>query len=51
MGKKEKAIRRLLGKPKDFTYSELVTLLAYFSYAEDNVGKTAVKSVRPQFAV
>jgi hypothetical protein len=46
MGKKEKAVRRLLGKPKDYTYSELVTLLSYFSYEEDTGGKTSGSAVR-----
>ncbi len=46
MGKKEKAIRRLLSRPKDFTYSELVSLLAYFSYEEDTGGKTSGSAVR-----
>jgi hypothetical protein len=46
MSKKEKAIQRLLGKPKDYTYSELVTLLSYFSYKEDNGGKTSGSAVR-----
>ena len=32
MGKKEKLIERLLKKPKDFTFDELVTLLSYFDY-------------------
>lgn len=46
MGKKEKAIKRLLSKPKDFTYIELVVLLAYFLYEEDAGGKTSGSAVR-----
>ena len=32
MGKKEKLIERLLEKPKDFTFEEMVTLLSYLGY-------------------
>mgnify|MGYP003553451707 FL=1 len=32
MGKKEKVIERLLKKPKDFTFEEMVTLLSYLGY-------------------
>ena len=32
MGKKEKLIERLLKKPKDFTFEEMVTLLSCFGY-------------------
>ncbi len=32
MSKKDKLVNRLLKKPKDFTYDEMVTLLAYFGY-------------------
>ena len=31
MGKKEKLIARLKGRPKDFTFDEAETLLRYFS--------------------
>ena len=41
MSKKEKLIRRLLSRPKDFTFGELVTLLGYFDYYVDNAGKTS----------
>ena len=34
MSKAEKLLLRFLSQPKDFTYSELKTLLAYFDYAE-----------------
>ena len=46
MGKKEKLWKRLQSKPKDFTYAELVLLLSYFGYEEDNVGKTSGSAVR-----
>lgn len=32
MSKKDKLIKRLLSKPKDFTFDEMVTLLRYFDY-------------------
>ena len=32
MSKKEKLIERLLKKPKDFTFEEMVTLLSYLGY-------------------
>ncbi|MEP1095405.1 MAG: type II toxin-antitoxin system HicA family toxin [Cyclobacteriaceae bacterium] len=41
MSKKEKLLVRLLSKPKDFTYSELVSLLNYYGYSEFTKGKTA----------
>ena len=30
MGKKDKLIKRLLKKPKDFTFDEMESLLSYF---------------------
>ena len=41
MSKKEKLIARLLSKPKDFTFEELIALLGYFGYHQDNPGKTS----------
>lgn len=41
MGNLEKLTKRLLSKPKDFTYAELVGLLTKLGYEEDNVGKTS----------
>lgn len=41
MSKNEKLVLKLLSKPKDFTYSELVKLLKYFGYEEVPRGKTA----------
>lgn len=32
MSKKDKLINRLLGKPKDFTFDEMTTLLSYYGY-------------------
>ncbi|MDE7186091.1 MAG: type II toxin-antitoxin system HicA family toxin [Lachnospiraceae bacterium] len=32
MSKKDKLIERLLKRPKDFTFDEMVSLLAYFGY-------------------
>ena len=32
MSKKEKLIERLMKKPKDFTFDEMVLLLSYFGY-------------------
>jgi hypothetical protein len=32
MSKKDKLIEKLLKKPKNFTFDEMVTLLAYFGY-------------------
>jgi hypothetical protein len=40
VSRKEKLIKRLLGRPKDFTYDELVSLLGYFEYFELKKGKT-----------
>lgn len=33
MSKKDKLIDKLLKKPKDFTFDEMVSLLSYFGYA------------------
>ena len=41
MSKKEKLIKRLTSKPKDFTYDELKKLLLYFEFCENNKGKTS----------
>lgn len=40
MGRKEKLVDRLLLKPKDFTWDELVTVLGYWGYSETKGGKT-----------
>ncbi len=41
MSKKEKLIQRMLSRPKDFTFDELVALLGYFGYYIDYSGKTS----------
>ena len=41
MSRKDKLLSKLLRRPKDFTYHELVNLLGYFGYYEFKKGKTA----------
>lgn len=41
MGQKEKLLRKLLTKPKDFTFSEAETLLGYFDYRRSDKGRTS----------
>jgi hypothetical protein len=41
MSKQDKLLIRLLGRPRDFTYDELKTLLQGLGYTEDNKGKTS----------
>ena len=41
MGKKEKLIKRLKSKPKDFTFDEAETLLGCLTYSRSNKGKTS----------
>jgi len=41
MSKAEKLLNRLLSRPKDFTFEELVTLLGHFGYTEVHSGKTS----------
>ena len=41
MGKDEKAIARLLSKPKDYHYDEAKTLLIRFGFEERNKGRTS----------
>lgn len=40
MSKKEKLLKRLLSRPKDFSWDELTTLLGAFGYKVVSVGKT-----------
>ena len=40
MGQKEKLIKKLMSKPKDFTFEEAETLLNYFDYVRSNKGRT-----------
>lgn len=46
MSRNEKLIKRLLTRPKDFSYDELRKLLLSLGYAEDNIGKTSGSAVR-----
>lgn len=46
MSKKEKLILRLQSLPKDFTYDEMVSLLAYMGYQEFSSGRTSGSAVR-----
>lgn len=41
MGQKEKLIKKLMSKPKDFTFAEAETLLNYFDYVRSDKGKTS----------
>ena len=41
MSKIEKLIQRLLSRPRDFNYDELVKILIHFGYEEVRKGKTA----------
>ena len=46
MGSKEKLVERFKKKPKDFTYEETLSLLAYFGYTEHTKGNTSGSRVR-----
>ena len=41
MSKKEKLLQRIKQKPKDFTYTELETLLINLNFKEVSKGKTS----------
>ena len=41
MGQKEKLIKRLKEKPKDFTFEEVETLLGCLAYRPNQKGKTS----------
>lgn len=41
MGQKEKLIRRLKEKPRDFTFEEAETLLRYLGYLRSDKGRTS----------
>lgn len=45
MSQREKLLKRLLSKPKDFTWDELVKLMAVFDYKINNKGKTSGSAV------
>jgi hypothetical protein len=46
MTRKEKLIKRFLGKPKDFTWEELQKLLTLFDFEEVKTGKTSGSRTR-----
>lgn len=51
MGRKEKLVARLRGKPRDFTFDEAVTLLGLLGFAMSSKGATSgsrVKFARPE---
>jgi len=48
MLKHEKAVRRLLSKPKDFTWSELTTLMVAFGYRMKTTGGSGRKFTHPR---
>ena len=41
MGQKEKLIKKLKSRPKDFTFEEAEALLKYFAYSRSNKGRTS----------
>ena len=41
MGQKEKLIRRLKSRPRDFTFDEAETLLNYLSFQKSDKGRTS----------
>ena len=41
MSQKDKLIKKLKSKPKDFTFDEAETLVKYFNYRRSNKGKTS----------
>ncbi|GHT10334.1 hypothetical protein FACS189432_06900 [Bacteroidia bacterium] len=41
MSTKDKLIARFKRQPKDFTFDELVSLLGYFGFTQNNKGKTS----------
>ena len=46
MSKKDKLLKRLLLLPKDFTYDEIVAILASYNFFEVKTGKTSGSVVR-----
>ena len=45
MSRKDKLIKRLKSKPKDFTYNEFKTVLKHLGFIEGNKGKTSGSAV------
>ena len=41
LGQKEKLIKRLKSKPRDFTFDEAETLLGYLDYKRSDKGRTS----------
>ncbi len=41
MSRKAKLVKRLLDRPKDFSWNELISLLAGIGYQQSNQGKTS----------
>jgi len=41
MGKKDKLIKKLKSRPKDFTFEDIESLLGYLGYKKFNKGKTS----------
>ncbi|MCL2494689.1 MAG: type II toxin-antitoxin system HicA family toxin [Oscillospiraceae bacterium] len=46
MSKKEKLIRRLKSRPRDFTFDELVTLMGYLGVSMNTGGKTSGSAIK-----
>jgi len=46
MSKKDKVMKRFLSRPQDFTWQELIAMLAGFGYAQQSAGKTSGSRVR-----
>ena len=48
MGQKEKLIRRLKERPRDFTFEEAETLLGYLEFIRSNKGRSRVMFSSPE---
>jgi len=46
MSKKDKLVKRFLSRPKDFTWQELIAMLAGFGYMQQATGKTGCSRAR-----
>ena len=46
MSKKDKLVKRLIEKPKDFTFDEMVTLLSYYGYELKQGSGSSVKFIK-----
>ena len=46
MGQKDKLIKKLLSKPRDFTFDEAEALLGYLSFSRSDKGKTSGSRVK-----